>query len=41
MCTRSCKELDDCPVGSSCIEEEGGICMLECGAASDCRGGYE
>ncbi len=41
MCTRSCGNIDDCPVGSSCMSKEGGICMLECGADADCRGGYK
>jgi hypothetical protein len=41
LCTMGCRILEDCPVGSSCMKKEGGICMLECSRDSDCRGGYK
>ena len=41
MCTRLCVVLEDCPVGSVCASKEGGLCMVECNADADCRGGYK
>ena len=39
-CTASCSTDDDCPGGTFCIEDEGGVCLLGCDLPSDCRGGY-
>jgi hypothetical protein len=39
-CTLPCNIDDDCPVGTACIEKEGGICLVGCELPEDCRPGY-
>lgn len=41
MCTRTCDSDNDCPSGTSCVDERDGICLLRCEADRDCPGGYE
>ena len=36
MCTLSCDSNVNCPSGTSCIDEAGGICAVDCRAPSDC-----
>ena len=36
-CASSCDTSEDCPGGSVCVEAEGGICVVECASAGDCR----
>lgn len=39
-CTVSCLDDGDCPGGTLCVDEEGGICLLRCDLTSECRLGY-
>lgn len=34
-CAASCDSTADCPDGSVCVEQQGGICVVDC---SECRG---
>ncbi len=36
FCTTSCDTDRDCPTGSACIAEEGGVCAFTCGADPGC-----
>jgi hypothetical protein len=40
-CTVACRSHADCPLGAACIDEEHGVCLPECIAELDCRGGYD
>jgi hypothetical protein len=40
-CTVACRNDDDCPGGTACIDKEGGICLLLCHFDEDCRPGYD
>lgn len=42
-CARTCTSDEDCPEGSACADEEGGVCMVACGGSGECRSdeGYE
>lgn len=40
-CTVDCRDDRDCPRGTACIDEKGGVCLLECGHDDECRGRYE
>lgn len=39
-CTVDCRDDRDCPGGTYCVNEDGGICLLHCGGSYDCRAGY-
>lgn len=39
-CVQSCDSAAECPAGSDCAEEEGGICLVSCVANGECRDGY-
>lgn len=39
-CTVPCNVDDDCPIGTYCIDKEGGICLLGCEHPEDCRDEY-
>ena len=40
-CTTNCTEPADCRSGSTCVELESGVCLLECETDEDCgRAGY-
>lgn len=39
-CTVPCRGHEDCPPSTACIEDHGGICLLQCIDRLDCRGGY-
>jgi len=36
LCTISCADDTQCPVGTACIEKEGGICAVLCTAVRTC-----
>ena len=36
MCTLSCANDNDCPAGSRCIDESGGVCIYACVDPRDC-----
>ena len=38
MCTFACSTDADCPIGTSCIDDEGGICAVNCVQPADCSG---
>jgi hypothetical protein len=38
MCTVPCGSDDDCPFGTSCVDEKGGICGIDCFSSRDCDG---
>src|SRR5262245_14044524 len=38
-CTIGCDTNEDCPGGSVCTEEEGGVCLLSCTSDGECRSG--
>jgi hypothetical protein len=47
FCTyKECRSNDECPEGTVCIREDGGICLYPCAVPADCassflgRGGY-
>ena len=47
FCTiRSCRSNVDCPEGTVCVQNEGGVCLFPCGSPRDCtatflgRAGY-
>jgi hypothetical protein len=35
MCTIACQDDLDCPAGSACVDDQGGICAVLC-AGTDC-----
>ena len=37
-CTVPCRSDLDCPVGSLCIDDDGGICAVTCRSTPDCAG---
>jgi hypothetical protein len=39
-CSVECRDDEDCPLGTACIDREGGVCLLLCDRHGDCRGGY-
>jgi hypothetical protein len=40
-CTRTCSEVDSCPMGSVCVElVDGSYCFQSCLSAADCRVAY-
>lgn len=39
-CSVACSSQDDCPDGSTCVQESGGRCLLACSGDGDCRDGY-
>src|SRR5687768_9792537 len=39
-CVKPCNVDDDCPSGTNCINQDGGICLLACNKPDDCRNGY-
>ena len=44
-CANTCTTDEDCATGARCVEDQGGICVVECAGAGDCRtteddGGY-
>ncbi len=39
-CSVSCRDDNECPSGTNCVDKEGGVCLLTCERPSDCRGGY-
>lgn len=39
-CTVDCRDDGDCPDGTVCVEKAGGICILACDVAADCRDRY-
>ena len=40
-CTTHCLDTDDCRGDSVCVDLESGVCLLPCGADTDCgRAGY-
>ena len=39
-CTVRCGSHDDCPSDTRCVEEDNGVCLLECYEPEECRGGY-
>ncbi|MGF1466076.1 MAG: hypothetical protein ACFCGT_08070 [Sandaracinaceae bacterium] len=42
MCVLDCSFGDECPGSSVCVQdpEEGGLCLLTCDEARNCRDGY-
>jgi hypothetical protein len=36
MCTIACTTNGDCPSGSICADEEGGLCLASCHVDADC-----
>lgn len=36
FCSRSCMTDAECPTGSACISEQGGVCAFTCKADPDC-----
>ena len=42
-CAWACEAAADCPDGSTCVDSEGGVCVVTCGGAAECRGddGYD
>jgi hypothetical protein len=42
-CARSCDSDDQCPEGSACVDEAGGVCMVSCASSGECRSeeGYD
>ena len=38
MCTGRCSTDRDCPNGTSCVTNDGGVCAVTCGATSECAG---
>jgi hypothetical protein len=40
-CVKPCERDADCPGGSSCVEDQGGVCMLDCTGTPSCREGYQ
>ena len=40
-CVSSCDSDEDCAEGAVRVENEGGICVVECAGAADCRSGDE
>src|SRR5262249_24054426 len=38
MCTMTCRSDLDCPAGTSCVDENGGICAINCHVSADCAG---
>jgi hypothetical protein len=36
MCTISCTSNANCPSGSACVDEEGGVCLASCHVDADC-----
>jgi len=42
-CARSCDSTDQCPEGSACVAEAGGVCMVSCASSAECRSeeGYD
>ena len=41
-CSVRCSKVDpSCPAGSTCVDKEGGVCLLTCGATIECRPGYQ
>ena len=40
-CVQSCHVSSDCPGGSSCVMEAGGVCMQDCTNEASCRTGYQ
>jgi hypothetical protein len=36
MCTIACTSNANCPSGSACVTEEGGVCLATCHADADC-----
>jgi len=36
LCTLTCGSTADCPVGSACVDDSGGICEILCSAVSSC-----
>ncbi len=41
MCTVECRDSQDCPSDTWCIDKKGGICALYCEANDWCRRGYD
>lgn len=39
-CALGCDVPEDCPSGSTCVENEGGICMVECATGCRTEDGY-
>jgi len=36
-CAEGCDSDEDCPEGSQCTEEEGGVCVVTCASDAECR----
>jgi hypothetical protein len=36
FCTRSCSRSEECPSGSGCADEEGGVCLFFCRDDREC-----
>jgi hypothetical protein len=37
FCTLTCETDDDCPSSSSCVTDEGGVCLFGCIGDTDCE----
>jgi hypothetical protein len=36
LCTLSCDDDGDCPDGSACVEDDGGVCLFTCRSEAGC-----
>jgi len=41
FCTVDCDHDGQCPAGTACVDEHGGICAVACGPPGSCGPGYE